>query len=49
MKNQPLISRIAETAALIVIAWPLAVTASICYLFVSITLEIATRVLGVWE
>ena len=48
MKNQPIPSRIAETAALILM-WPIAVTASVCYLSVSITLEIATRVLGVWE
>ena len=48
MKNQTIPSRLAETAALILM-WPLTVTASICYLFVSITLEMAIRVLGVWE
>lgn len=48
MKTQPILSRIAETAALLLM-WPLAVTVSICYLTVSVTLEIATRVLGVWE
>ena len=48
MKAQPLISRIAESIALITI-WPFAVLASFCYLAVSITLEFAIRVAGVWE
>jgi len=48
MKNQPFISRLAESAALILM-WPLAVIASIFYLAVSITIEIAVRVAGVWR
>ena len=48
MTRRPILSRIAETAALILM-WPIAITATACYLVVTITLEMAVRVLGVWE
>ena len=48
MKNQPLISRIGETAALL-LAWPISIVISIGYLLVACTLQIAMSILQVWE
>ena len=48
MKNQPLISRLAESAALLLM-WPFALVISTCCLIVSITADIANRVAEVWK
>ena len=48
MKNQPLLSRLGETATLILV-WPFSIVISVSYLVAACTLQIAMAIMKVWE